>query len=75
MSHTHLDYKNGIIVAPRGQNDDMLVSRSQYTFKVEPGFFRGIYSKPYTGYQRGGQANTPKLVDANNVDQLLAYYQ
>jgi hypothetical protein len=53
----------------------MIVSRSQYVFKVEPGFFRGIYSKPYTGYQRGGQANTPKLVDINTLDQLMAYYQ
>ena len=63
MSHSHLDYKNGIIISPKQANDDMIVSRSQYVFKVEPGFFRGIYSKPYTGYQRGGQANTPKLVD------------
>jgi len=53
----------------------MIVSRSQYVFKVEPGFFRGIYSKPYTGYQRGGQANTPKLVDINQMDQLMSYYQ
>lgn len=42
---------------------------------MEPGFFRGVYSKPYTGYQRGGQANTPKLVDINNLDNLMAYYQ
>jgi hypothetical protein len=53
----------------------MLVSRSQYVFRVEPGFFRGIYSKPYTGYQRGGQANTPKLVDMAAADNIMAYYQ
>ena len=54
----------------------MLVSRSQYCFKVEPGYFRGVYSKPYTGYQRGGQANTPKLVDRNNyTNNLYEYYQ
>jgi len=63
MSHSHLDYKNGVIIAPKMQNEEMMVSRSQYCFKVEPGSFRGVYSKPYTGYQRGGQANTPKLVD------------
>lgn len=75
MSHSHLDYKNGVIISPKMQSDDMIVSRSQYCFKVEPGSFRGVYSKPYTGYQRGGQANTPKLVDMNTADQLMAYYQ
>ena len=75
ISHTHLDYKNGIIIAPKAQTEDMLVSRSQYVFRVEPGFFRGTYSKPYTGYQRGGQANTPKLVEMSSVDNILSYYQ
>lgn len=75
MSHSHLDYKNGVIISPKMQVDDMIVSRSQYVFKVEPGSFKGVYSKPYTGYQRGGQANTPKLVDLNNQDQIMSYYQ
>ena len=50
MSHSHLDYKNGVIICPKMQVDDMIVSRSQYVFKVEPGSFKGVYSKPYTGY-------------------------
>jgi len=75
MSHSHLDYKNGVIISPKMQVDDMIVSRSQYVFKVEPGSFKGVYSKPYTGYQRGGQANTPKLVELNQIDQLMSYYQ
>lgn len=75
MSHSHLDYKNGVIISPKMQVDDMIVSRSQYVFKVEPGSFKGVYSKPYTGYQRGGQANTPKLVEMSNADQLMVYYQ
>ena len=75
MSHSHLDYKNGVIISPRTQQDDLLVSRSQYVVKVEPGSFKGIYSKPYTGYQRGGQANTPKLVDLQSVEPLMSYYK
>lgn len=54
MSHSHLDYKNGVIISPKIQSEEMIVSRSQYCFKVEPESFRGVYSKPYTGYQRGG---------------------
>lgn len=50
MSHSHLDYKNGVLISPKTEQDDMIVSRSQYVFKVEPGSFKGVYSKPYTGY-------------------------
>ena len=34
MSHSHLDYKNGAIISPKSQIDDMIVSRSQFILKV-----------------------------------------
>lgn len=63
MSHTHLDFKNGLIIKTDNQ-DDYIVSRSQYVLSVPPGGHRGVYTKPYTGFMRGGQANTPKLVES-----------
>lgn len=54
MSHSHLDFKNGLILQPTRLDDDYIVSRSQYSFRVEPHEFRGVYCKPYTGFQRGG---------------------
>lgn len=58
MSHSNLDFTNGMIIQPTKLTEDYVVSRSQYCFRVEPGEFRGVYTKPYTGFQRGGQANT-----------------
>jgi len=75
MSHTHLDFKNGLMIKTDNQ-EDYIVSRSQYVFSVPPGGHRGVYTKPYTGFMRGGQANTPKLVESTQYDQnVLNYYQ
>lgn len=74
MSHTHLDFKNGLLIKTDNQ-EDYIVSRSQYVFSVPPGGHRGVYTKPYTGFMRGGQANTPKLVESTQYDQnVLNYY-
>ena len=54
MSHSNLDFKNGLIIKPTRVDEDYIVSRSQFVMKVEPNEFRGVYTKPYTGFQRGG---------------------
>lgn len=74
MSHTNLDFKNGLMIKPCQLQDDYRVSRSQYSFMVKPGEYRGVYTKPYTGYSRGGQANTQKLVDADSVEEVVIPY-
>lgn len=50
------------------------MSRSQYCFKVEPGEFRGVYTKPYTGFGRGGQAGTQMMVDLDDVEENIETY-
>ena len=58
MSHTNLDLANGLLIKPTKIMEDYIVSRSQFCFCIEPGEFRGVYTKPYAGFKRGGQANT-----------------
>lgn len=74
-SHSNLDFKNGLIILPTRIEDDYVVSRSQYAIKVGAGDFRGVYTKPYTGFQRGGQATTQKLVDPDDEDDVYLYYE
>jgi hypothetical protein len=43
---------------------------------VEPGTANGIYTKPYTGFQRGGQANTPKMFHVQDrIDKLIIHFK
>lgn len=53
-----------------------MVSRSQYSFYVLPGEFRGVYTKPYTKFKRGGQASTQKMIDVDELNEnVLAYHE
>ena len=65
ISHSNLDFSNGYIIKPKEQNDEFMVSRSQYSFYVLPGEFRGVYIKPYVKFKRGGQATTQKLIEVD----------
>jgi len=53
MSHSHLDFKNGLMIKANEENEDYVVGFSQYGLVVPPGEYRGIFVKPYTGFERG----------------------
>ena len=83
LCHSHLDFKNGFIIPPTEDYKDTEgykeapyeVSRSQYVFSVPPMSKRGIFTKPYTGFGRGGQAHTPYVVDVSKFDSnIMNYY-
>ena len=74
VSHTNLDFKNGLIIQPTKILEDYIVSRSQYVACIEPDEFRGIYTKPYTGFQRGGQATTQHMINENEVNNVIESY-
>ena len=76
MSHSNLDFENGLIIPPKEEDDDeMVVSRSQYCVYVMPGEFRGVYTKPYPKFKRGGQASTQKLIEVEDAeDKILQHY-
>lgn len=77
MAHSHLDFKNGLIIKPSPTSSNVRVSRSQYVVVTGPGETRGVFAKPYTGFGRGGQAHTPSLRDASEFDEnmIAAAYQ
>ena len=77
LCHTHLDFKNGFIITPFTSSnfDSYSVSRSQYAFAVPPNTKRGVFTKPYSGFSRGGQAHTPSVVEAAQFDaDITTYY-
>jgi hypothetical protein len=75
LSHSNLDFENGLILQPKKDTEELVVSRSQYCIYVMPGEFRGIYTKPYPKFKRGGQANTQKLIDGDDAEEdLLQHY-
>jgi len=42
---------------------------------VRPGESRGIFAKPYVGFERGDQASTPLLVDSEDFDNdVMSYF-
>jgi hypothetical protein len=67
LCHSHLDFKNGLIIKPGSDSEDYRVSRSQYAFSVPPHGKRGVFAKPYTGFGRGGQAHTPYVSTLQNT--------
>lgn len=76
LCHSHLDFKNGLIIPPGSDAEGYRVSRSQYAFSVPPQTKRGVFAKPYTGFGRGGQAHTPYVVDVSKYDSnILNYYE
>jgi len=74
MSHSNLDFQNGYIIKPKEPNEEFMVSRCQYCFYVMPGEFRGVYTKPYVKFKRGGQAGTQKLIPVDQLDENLVQY-
>ena len=74
MSHSHLAFKNGLIIKPNVQGEEYFVSKCQFVFTVKPGECKGIFAKPFTGFERGAQASTPKLIDVDEFDSKITNY-
>lgn len=73
VSHSYIGFKNGLLIQPKEEREDMIVSRTQFALKVAPGEYKGVFAKPYTGYSRGGSGNTPELVD--EPEDLKAHHE
>lgn len=71
LCHSHLDFKNGLIIRPSEDADGYVVSRSQYAFSVPPHAKRGVFAKPYAGFGRGGQAHTPAVVACSKYEENM----
>ena len=77
LCHSHLGFKNGLIIHnPNGTENDPYykIGRSQYAISVQPNTKLGVFTKPFSGFGRVGQAHTPYVVDVSKYDSNIFNY-